>query len=211
MDARTAMAFGTAGFTAGLSVVALEERGLDPADGPVLVTGATGGVGSIALSMLASRGFEVWALTGKPDAHAWLTELGASGILSRDDAPTAGRPLDTERWAGAVDTVGEATLPYVLRTLKRRAAVAACGNASGAALATTVFPFILRGVALLGMDSAWQPMARRRRIWDRLATDLMPDRLLDRTTTVDLHGLEGALDAILRGEARGRWLVRVRD
>jgi acrylyl-CoA reductase (NADPH) len=209
MDARTAMAFGTAGFTAGLSVVSLEERGLDPADGPVLVTGATGGVGSLAVSMLAARGYEVWAMTGKREAHAWLTELGAAGILGREDAPAAGRPLESERWAGAVDTVGEATLPYVLRTLRKRAAVAACGNASGARLETTVFPFILRGVALLGMDSAWQPMARRRRIWDRLATDLMPPLLLERTTTVELDGLEGALDAIVRGEARGRWLVRV--
>ena len=211
MDARTAMAYGTAGFTAALSVVALEERGLDPADGPVLVTGATGGVGSLAVSMLAARGYEVWALTRKQEAHAWLTELGATGFLGPEDAPAKGRALESERWAGAVDTVGEATLPYVLRTLMRRAAVAACGNASGATLETTVFPFILRGVALLGMDSAWQPMARRRRIWDRLATDLMPAMLLERTATVTLDELEGALDAILRGEALGRWVVKVAE
>ena len=148
------MAIGTAGFTAAMSVVALEERGLKPGDGPVLVTGASGGVGGTALAILADRGHEVWAATGKPEEADRLRALGAAGILTRDEVTAAGKPLESERWAGAVDAVGAATLPYVLRTLRTGAAVAASGNASGPKLDTTVFPFILRGVALLGMDSA---------------------------------------------------------
>ncbi len=209
LAARDAMAIGTAGFTVAMGVVALEERGLDPAEGPVLVTGASGGVGSIAVSILADRGFEVWAATGKPDEHARLQTLGAVGFLTREEASGEGRPLDRERWGGAIDTVGAATLPYVLRTLKRGAAVAACGNASGAELHTTVFPFILRGVALLGMDSAYMPIERRRELWARLATDLRPRSLGDPASEVTLDTLEGALDAIRAGEARGRWVVRV--
>ena len=158
LTARDAMAIGTAGFTAAMSVAALEERGLRPGDGPVLVTGASGGVGSSAVAILAQRGHEVWAATGKPDEHDRLRALGAAGFLGRDEVTAPGRPLDSARWAGAVDTVGAATLPYVLRTLRIGAAVASSGNASGADLATTVFPFILRGVALLGMDSANMPI-----------------------------------------------------
>lgn len=204
-----AMAIGTAGFTAGMSVAALEGRGLQPADGPVLVTGASGGVGSTAVAILADRGYEVWALTGKVDEHAWLRSLGAVGFLSREEAPSEGRPLESERWGGAVDAVGSATLPYVLRTLRRGGAVAACGNASGPALVTTVFPFILRGVALLGMDSVAVAIAERRELWARLATDLRPRALGERVTEVTLDGLSAALDAIVAGEARGRWVVRV--
>ena len=177
LSARDAMAIGTAGFTAAMSVVALEDRGLGPADGPVIVTGASGGVGGTALAILADRGYEVWAVTGKPDEAARLKGLGAAGILSRDDVAVEGKPLESERWAGAIDAVGAATLPYVLRTLKTGAAVAASGNASGPKLETTVFPFILRGVALLGMDSVTVPIARRRALWDRLATDLRPREL----------------------------------
>ena len=169
LSAREAMSIGTAGFTAGMSVVALEERGLDPADGPVLVTGASGGVGGTAVAILADRGYEVWAATGKPEEAARLRTMGAAGILERDEVTGPGRPLESERWAGAVDAVGAATLPYVLRTLRTGGAVAASGNAGGAALETTVFPFILRGVALLGMDSANMPIDRRRELWDRLA------------------------------------------
>ena len=209
LSPRDAMAIGTAGFTAALSVVALEDRGLQPDDGPVLVTGASGGVGGTALAILAERGYEVWAATGKPDEEPRLRLLGAAGILSRDDVVAPGRPLDPERWAGAVDAVGAATLPYVLRTLRRGAAVAASGNAGGASLETTVFPFILRGVALLGMDSVLVPIARRRHLWDRLATDLRPRELGTHATEVGLDDLDTALDAIVAGSARGRWVVRV--
>jgi acrylyl-CoA reductase (NADPH) len=209
LTARDAMAIGTAGFTAAMSVAALEERGLGPGDGPVLVTGASGGVGSAAIAILASRGHEVWAATGKPDEHERLRDLGAAGFLSRDEVTAPGRPLESVRWAGAVDTVGAATLPYVLRTLRIGAAVASSGNASGAELSTTVFPFILRGVALLGMDSANMAIGPRRALWERLATDLVPRGLGDGITEVDLDTVEPALDAIVAGQARGRWVVRV--
>ena len=209
LSPRDAMAIGTAGFTAAMSVVALEDHGLQPDAGPVLVTGASGGVGGTALAILADRGYEVWAATGKPDEAARLRGLGASGILTRDEVTAAGRPLDTERWAGAVDAVGGATLPYVLRTLRRGAAVAASGNAGGAAVETTVFPFILRGVALLGMDSVLVPIARRRKLWDRLATDLRPRALGEHATEVTLDDVDAALDSIVAGSARGRWVVRV--
>ena len=209
LTARDAMAIGTAGFTAALSIAELEARGLEPDTGPVLVTGASGGVGSTAIAILAELGYEVWAVTGKPDEHAALTALGAAGFLSRAEVAAEGRPLETERWAGAIDSVGAAALPYILRTLRRGGAVAACGNASGSALATTVFPFILRGAAILGIDSAYLPIARRRRIWERLATDLRPRNLGDRISEVTLDTLEPALDAIRSGEARGRWVVRI--
>jgi acrylyl-CoA reductase (NADPH) len=209
LDARAAMAIGTAGFTAAMSVQALERHGLKPGDGPVLVTGASGGVGSAAVAILAARGHEVWAATGKADEAARLTHLGATGILARDEVTAPGRPLDSARWAGAVDTVGAATLPYVLRTLRIGAAVASCGNASGANLVTTVFPFILRGVALLGMDSANMAIGPRRALWRRLAADLRPRSIDAGVNEVDLDTLEPALDAITAGEARGRWVVRV--
>ena len=209
LSPREAMAIGTAGFTAAMSIVALEDRGLQPDAGPVLVTGASGGVGGTALAILADRGYEVWAATGKPDEAERLRELGASGILTRDEVTAPGRPLDSERWAGAVDAVGGPTLPYVLRTLRTGAAVAASGNAGGAALETTVFPFILRGVALLGMDSVLVPIGRRRGLWDRLATDLRPRDLGVHVTEVGLDELDEPLDGIVAGSARGRWLVRI--
>ena len=209
LSPRDAMSIGTAGFTAAMSVVALEERGLDPTDGPVLVTGASGGVGGTALAILADRGYEVWAATGKADEAARLLTMGAAGILSRDEVTAAGKPLESERWAGAIDAVGGATLPYVLRTLRRGAAVAASGNAGGAKLETTVLPFILRGVALLGMDSVNLPIERRRAMWDRLATDLRPRDVGRWHTEVTLATLDVALDGILAGEARGRWIVRI--
>ena len=209
LSTRDAMAIGTAGFTAAMSVVALEDRGMSPSDGPVLVTGASGGVGGTALAILAERGYEVWAATGKPDEAGRLVSLGAAGVLTRDEVTAEGRPLDAERWAGAVDAVGGATLPYVLRTLKTGAAAAASGNAGGPKLETTVFPFILRGVALLGMDSVTVPIERRRRIWDRLGTDLRPRDLGVHCQEVTLDTLEPALDGIVAGEARGRWIVRV--
>ncbi len=209
LSARDAMAIGTAGFTAAMSVAALEERGMEPADGPVLVTGASGGVGGTALAILADRGYAVWAATGKPDEAARLRTMGAAGVLSRDEVTGEGKPLESERWAGAVDAVGAATLPYVLRTLRTGAAVAACGNASGAKFETTVFPFILRGAALLGMDSVNMPIGRRRELWERLATDLRPRDLGLHCTEVTLDTLDAALDAIVAGGARGRWIVRI--
>ena len=209
LTARDAMVLGTAGFTAAQAVIELETRGLEPAGRPVLVTGATGGVGSTAIGILAELGYEVWAVTGKPDEEPWLRSLGAVGFLSRDEAAADGRPLESERWAAAIDSVGAATLPYILRTLRRGGAVAACGNASGPGLATTVFPFILRGAAILGIDSAYLPIAKRRRVWERLAGDLRPRGLGDRVTEVTLETLETALDGIVAGQARGRWIVRV--
>ncbi len=209
LTARQAMAIGTAGWTAARSVEALEGRGLIPAAGPVLVTGATGGVGRTAVAILVERGYEVWAVTGKPEAHDELRALGVAGILTREEVAAEGRPLESERWAGAIDPVGAATLPYILRTLRYGAAVAASGNTSGPALATTVFPFILRGVALLGIDSAAAPIDERRRLWGRLATDMRPRGLGEAVTEVDLDGLATALDGILSGRARGRWIVRI--
>ena len=209
LTSREAMAIGTAGFTAALALAELEAHGLEPGTGPVLVTGATGGVGSTAIAIMAELGYEVWAATGKADEREWLATLGAAGFLGRDDVTGDGKPLEKERWAGAVDSVGAATLPYVLRTLRRGAAVAACGNASGPALSTTVFPFILRGVSMLGIDSAYLGIAKRRRIWERLAGDLRPRALGERLTEVTLDTLEPALDAIRDGEARGRWVVRI--
>ena len=212
LTAREAMAVGTAGFTAAMSVAALERHGLRAGDGPVLVTGASGGVGSVAIAILAARGHEVWAATGKPDEEPRLRELGAVGLVPRAECTVeSARPLESARWAGAVDTVGAATLPYVLRTLRPGAAVASSGNAGGARLDTTVLPFILRGVALLGMDSANMAIADRRALWERIATDLRPNGLDDDAgvTEVALADVEVALDAILAGGARGRWVVRV--
>jgi acrylyl-CoA reductase (NADPH) len=210
LSSREAMAIGTAGFTAAMSVAALEERGLRAGDGPVLVTGASGGVGSTAVAILAARGHEVWAATGKADEEPRLRSLGAAEILTRDEVTAASqRPLESGRWAGAVDTVGGATMPYVLRTLQPGAAVASSGNAGGPRLETTVLPFILRGVALLGMDSAAMPIEGRRALWVRIADDFRPRNLGDGITEVSLETLENGLDGILAGEARGRWVVRV--
>jgi acrylyl-CoA reductase (NADPH) len=204
---RQAMTLGTAGFTAALSVLALEEHGLRPGAGPVLVTGATGGVGSVAVSVLAARGHEVTAATGKADATDWLRSLGAAQVVGRD-AVSGTRPLEKEAWAGAVDCVGGDTLAHVLASLRYGAAVAASGNTGGTALATTVFPFILRGVALLGIDSVRLPIDRRREVWRRCATDLRP-AVLDQigTEEVSLDAVPAALDRVLAGGARGRTLV----
>jgi acrylyl-CoA reductase (NADPH) len=206
---REAMALGTAGFTAAMGVAALEDRGMTPAEGPVLVTGASGGVGTVAIGILAGRGYEVWAATGKPDERDRLAGLGASGFLTREEVTAQGRPLEPERWAGAIDAVGGPTLPYALRSLRRGAAVASVGNAGGPALSTTVFPFILRGNALLGMDSVAVPIVRRRALWARLGSDLRPRGLGEGLTEVGLDELDDVLDAVVAGQARGRWIVRI--
>lgn len=208
LDARQAMAIGTAGYTAGLSVHLLEEHGLRPGDGRVLVTGASGGVGSCAVGMLAERGYQVVASSGKQDAHDWLRRLGADEIVGRDAVEPSGRPLEKQEWVAAVDCVGGDTLAGVLSRLSYGGAVAASGNTAGFALQTTVLPFILRAVALLGADSANTPIDRRRQLWERLATDLRP-RHLDEAAEVDLDGVEQALDTILEGASRGRTVVRV--
>jgi len=209
LDARTAMLIGTAGYTAALSVDALEQRGLTPGSGPVLVTGASGGVGCMAIGMLAARGHEVVASTGKFADADWLRSLGASDVIDRAEmAPEGGRPLDKERWAGAVDCVGGNTLAHILRTLRYGASVAASGLTGGTALPTTVLPFILRGANLLGIDSVQGPIGPRRAMWQRIGTDLKPTWLdtLD-TEVVGFDALAPQLDRILAGGMRGRVLV----
>ncbi len=208
---RQAMTLGTAGFTAALSVHLLETRGgLAPGQGQVLVTGATGGVGSVAVGILATRGYEVAASTGKADSADWLRSLGAHEVLDRSEIAPSGKPLDKERWAGAVDCVGGATLAGVLASLRYGASVAASGNTGGVELTTTVFPFILRGVSLLGVDSVQCPADLRGELWRRMADDLRPAKLDSiATEEVDLDGLPAALDRVLAGGNRGRTLVRV--
>ena len=209
LAAREAMVVGTAGYTAALSVLALLDRGLEPGAGTVLVTGATGGVGSMAVAMLAGLGFTVAASTGKADAAPFLRGLGASEIVDRAELTDTSKPLQTIRWSGAVDAVGGATLAHVLATLAPGAAVAASGNVGGAELPTTVLPFILRGVALFGIDSAGTPIERRREVWGRIATDLKPAGLDAMAQVVDLAHLEGALDEIGRGGVTGRYVVQL--
>jgi acrylyl-CoA reductase (NADPH) len=209
LSARDAMTIGTAGFTAALAVITLAGRGLAPGDGPVLVTGATGGVGSVAVSILSRLGHEVVASTGKADAADWLRELGASEIVDRESVTGSGRPLERQRWAAAVDCVGASTLAAVLAAVRYGGAVAATGLTGGPGLKTTVLPFILRSVALEGIDSVDVGIERRREVWGRLADDLRPD--LDRLATdeVTLESAPGALERIRAGGMRGRTLVKL--
>jgi acrylyl-CoA reductase (NADPH) len=203
------MAIGTAGFTAMLAVMALEEAGVQPGEREVLVTGAAGGVGSIATALLAQRGYRVAASTGRTETHDYLRELGAATIIPRSELATPGRPLESERWAGAVDTVGGDVLARVLSATATGGAVAACGNAGGASLTTTVFPFILRGVRLIGIDSVTCPAARRRTAWERLAREL-PVELLDRISRVEpLSRVKELCDEIVAGQVRGRIVIDV--
>jgi putative YhdH/YhfP family quinone oxidoreductase len=211
LTTREAMVVGTAGYTAALSVLALLDHGLEPGAGTVLVTGATGGVGSMAVAMLAGLGYTVAASTGKAEAAPFLRGLGATEIIDRDELTDTAKPLQSVRWAGAVDAVGGPTLAHVLATLAPGAAVAASGNVGGADLPTTVLPFILRGVTLFGIDSAGTPIGRRREVWGRIATDLKPAGLDAMAHEVDLAHVEGALDEIGRGGATGRYVVRLRD
>ena len=204
-----AMAIGTAGFTAALSVVRMEQNGLSPEGGPVIVTGATGGVGSVAVELLATLGYDVTALTGKDSEHDNLRSLGAKEVLSRHDLEMGTRPLEKSTWAGAVDPVGGDILAWLTRTMKQGGCIASSGLTAGIDLKTTVMPFILRGVSLLGIDSAYCPIERRREVWHRLATDLKPTRLPTVAHEITLAGLPEAFATLLAGEARGRTVVKI--
>jgi acrylyl-CoA reductase (NADPH) len=210
LTTRDAMAIGTAGFTAMLAVMALEDHGLKPGNGPVLVTGAAGGVGSVATAILANLGYEVAAVTGRPETEDYLKSLGATQIVPRDEInETVKRPLESETWAGCVDAVGGAMLARVLGQMKYGASVAAVGLAGGAGLPATVVPFLLRGVNLLGIDSVMRPYEDRIRAWTRLASDLPMEKLhamIQPATLADLPDL-GA--AILKGQVKGRVVVDV--
>jgi acrylyl-CoA reductase (NADPH) len=208
LSAKQAMAIGTAGFTAMLAVIALEKHGLKPGAGEVLVTGAAGGVGSIAVSLLAALGYRVAASTGRPELRDYLMGLGAAELIDRAALATKPtRPLDRERWAGAVDAVGGLTLATVLTQLRYRASIAACGLAGGSDIPTTVIPFLLRGVNLLGIDSVMCPPDERIEAWRRLARDLPLDKLEAATQTVPLAEIPGLAPRILKGEVRGRIVV----
>lgn len=212
IDTRHAMAIGTAGFTAMLAVMALEQHGLRPGDGDVLVTGAAGGVGSVAVALLAKLGHRVVASTGRPEQAEYLQRLGAAAIVDRaefSDGPK--RPLDTERWAGAIDSVGSKTLACVLTQMKYRASVAACGLAQGNDLPASVIPFLLRGVKLLGIDSVMSPMPERQEAWSRLARDLPMDVLDQMIEPASLEDLPELAKKILAGKVRGRVVVDVRS
>ncbi|MCC6304490.1 MAG: oxidoreductase, partial [Rhodobacteraceae bacterium] len=207
-DSRWAMAIGTAGLTAMLAVMALEAHGLVPGEGPVLVTGGAGGVGSIAVALLAAAGHEVAAVTGRPAAAEWLRGLGAARIVPRAElAETVRRPLESETWAGCVDTVGGAMLARVLGQLRYGAGVAAVGNAGGISVPASVIPFILRGVNLFGIDSVRRPAPDRSAAWARLARDLPIARLEPILREARLADLPGLGAAILRGEVQGRVIV----
>jgi acrylyl-CoA reductase (NADPH) len=211
LSAAQTMAIGTAGFTAMLAVMALERHGLVPGAGAVLVTGAAGGVGSIATALLARLGHRVVASTGRPELRDYLAGLGAADVVERAAFATPpARPLDRERWAGAVDAVGGTTLATVLTQLNYRASVAACGLAGGSDLPATVIPFLLRGVNLLGIDSVMCPHEERAEAWRRLARDLPLDRLEAMTETVPLAALPGLAPRILEGRVRGRIVVDVK-
>ncbi len=209
MTLQQSMAYGTAGFTAAQSVAALMRNRVEPSDGQIVVTGATGGVGSLSVALLAKAKFQVVAVTGKAAQHDFLRQLGAVQILSREDVhDTTDRPLLASRWAGAVDTVGGVTLSTVLRSIGHRGCVAACGLVGGTDIPVTVYPFILRGVTLAGIDSAQCPMDERLWIWNQLAGPWKLDNLESMITTVDLSGLDDRVDDILAGKIAGRVLVR---
>ncbi|MCW2515112.1 MAG: Alcohol dehydrogenase, zinc-binding domain protein [Mycobacterium sp.] len=204
-------AIGTAGFTAAMSVQALIERGINPEDGPIVVTGATGGVGSVSIDLLSAAGYEAVASTGKQHAADKLKSLGAADVIPRlpADPDAKPRPLGKTRWAGAVDCVGGATLADVLSTISYGGAVAASGLTGGTALNTTVMPFILRGVALLGMDSVMMPIGPRRELWALLGGSLKPQRLSQITHDVDVKDVVEVIDKVRAGEFSGRAVVKV--
>lgn len=210
LDPFTAMALGTAGFTAALALIRLQENGLVPESGPVAVTGATGGVGSLAIDLLSNQGYEVVAVSGKADAAEYLLGLGASRVIGRDELATKGRPMEKAVWGGAIDNVGDGMLAELLRTTVPWGSIASIGLAGGHELETTVMPFILRGVSLVGITSANCPRARREQAWSRLAGDWRP-RHLDSIVadTVSFDELPGVFERMLAGETRGRTVVRI--
>ncbi|MPZ37781.1 MAG: acryloyl-CoA reductase [Rhizobiales bacterium] len=209
MSARDAMAVGTAGYTAMLAVMALEKHGITPDRGPQIVTGAVGGVGSVAVALLARLGYEVTASTGRPEEADYLKRLGAKEIIERKELSGTPRPLATERWAGGVDSVGSTTLANVLSRIRYRGAVAACGLAGGMDLPTSVAPFILRGVSLLGIDSVYRPRPDREAAWRRLETDLDRAKLEEMTAEIGLSDVMEAGRLIVGGRARGRIVVKI--
>jgi len=209
LSCRQAMAIGTAGYTAMLCVMALQEHGLHPGDGEVLVTGATGGVGSTAVALLASLGYTVVAATGKVDEQTYLKNLGAASVIDRASLALPGKPLQKERWAGVVDAVGSHTLANACAQTRYGGAVAACGLAQGADFPATVMPFILRGVRLLGVDSVMAPIERRRRAWQRLARELDPAKLESMVTEISLEQAVEYAQALMQGKVRGRIVVKI--
>jgi acrylyl-CoA reductase (NADPH) len=209
MSARDAMAIGTAGFTAMLAVLALEKYGLTPKDGPVIVTGAAGGVGSVATAVLAKLGYHVIASTGRASEADYLKALGAAEVIDRNELSGPAKPLAKERWAGGIDSVGSTTLANLLSMTKYRGAIAACGLAAGMDLPSSVAPFILRGVCLLGIDSVMCPIGLRKTAWSRLASDLDPGKLAEITHEIGLDGVIEAGSKILAGQVRGRIVVKI--
>ena len=210
LNTRQAMAIGTAGYTAMLCVLALEEGGLKPGDGDILVTGAAGGVGTVAISLLAGLGYSVVASTGRPEESGFLRELGAADIIDRAELGEAGKPLQKERWAGVVDSVGSHTLANAVAQTRYGGTVAACGLAQGADLPATVMPFILRSVRLQGVDSVQAPLARRELAWQRLASDLDIAKLEALSFELPFDDLPSAGQDILAGKIRGRAIVSVK-
>jgi NADPH2:quinone reductase len=203
------MILGTAGFTAGLAILRLERNGLMPGQGPIAVTGATGGVGSIAIAALARLGYDVTAITGKDDAHDYVRSLGAREVLSRTTLTMGTRPLEAARWAGAIDAVGGDLLAWLTRTTRHWGGIASTGLTGGIELRTTVMPFILRGVSLIGIDSAMCPAPMRSEVWRRLAADMKPAHLDSIAHEITLDGLPAAFDTLLAGNARGRFVVKL--
>jgi NADPH2:quinone reductase len=208
LSAFEVMALGTAGFTAAMSVVDLERNGLRPGGGPVVVTGATGGVGSMGVQCLAALGYDVTAVTGKDGEHDYLRSIGAKDVLPRSVVQPATRPMDKATWAGAIDPVGGDTLAWLLRSMAYRGAVAVSGLTGGTDVRTTVIPFILRGVKLLGIDSVMCPIDERLAAWRRLATDMKPAKLGASVREIGLADLAGAFETLKSGAARGRFVVK---
>lgn len=209
MSARDAMGIGTAGFTAMLCVLALEEHGMEPGGREVVVTGAAGGVGSVAVAVLAKLGHTVVASTGRSEESEYLQKLGAASIIGRDELSAPGKPMERERWGGAVDTVGGEVLAGVIRAMAQNTSVAACGNAGGMDLHTTVFPFILRGVNLLGINSVLVPLERRKQAWQRLQQDLDTSLLDTMIEEIGLSDVPEAAQTITNGKVRGRVVIDV--